>query len=92
MKVNLVDITLYKSLFRGRTDIYAVRWEKDGRGCYMPAYKVDWTDFIGLWEVFNNPNFNSIEFDGIKIQASTNSFSLTPKRWIEATKSRGYSF
>ncbi len=24
-------------------------------------------EFVGLWEQFNNPNFNSIEFDGIKI-------------------------
>ena len=23
-------------------------------------------EFVGLWEKFNNPNFNSIEFDGIK--------------------------
>jgi len=23
-------------------------------------------EFIGLWELFNSPNFNSIEFDGIK--------------------------
>jgi hypothetical protein len=23
-------------------------------------------EFIGLWEQFNNPGFNSIEFDGIK--------------------------
>lgn len=40
-----LNINLYKSLFRGRTDIYAVRWEKDGRSGYMPAYKVDWTDY-----------------------------------------------
>lgn len=33
------------SLFRGRTDIYAVRWEKEGGSGYMPAYKVDWTDY-----------------------------------------------
>ncbi|MCK5170850.1 MAG: DEAD/DEAH box helicase [Bacteroidales bacterium] len=39
------NIELYKSLFRGRTDIYAVRWEKDGRSGYMPAYKVDWSDY-----------------------------------------------
>lgn len=39
------NIQLYKSLFRGRTDIYAVRWEKEGRSGYMPAYKVDWTDY-----------------------------------------------
>jgi hypothetical protein len=46
-------------------------------------------DFIGLWEQLNNPDFNSIEFDGIKNQAGTNSFSLTPKRWIEATHAIG---
>jgi hypothetical protein len=23
-------------------------------------------EFVGLWEQFNNPDFNSIEFDGIK--------------------------
>jgi hypothetical protein len=46
-------------------------------------------EFIGLWELFNNPSFNSIEFDGIKNMAGSNSFSLTPKRWIEATNAIG---
>lgn len=32
---------------------------------------------------------NSIEFDGIKNMAGSNSFSLTPKRWIEATNAKG---
>ncbi|WP_257667294.1 KilA-N domain-containing protein [Parapedobacter tibetensis] len=46
-------------------------------------------EFIGLWEQFNNPAFNSIEFDGIKNQSGSNSFSLTPKRWIETTNAIG---
>jgi len=46
-------------------------------------------EFVGLWEQFNNPNFNSIEFDGIKNQAGSNSFTLTPERWIEATNAIG---
>ncbi len=46
-------------------------------------------EFMGLWEQFHNPGFNSIEFDGIKNMAGSNSFSLTPKRWIEATNARG---
>jgi hypothetical protein len=46
-------------------------------------------EFIGLWEQFNNPDFNSIEFDGIKNMAGSNSFALTPKRWIETTNARG---
>ena len=46
-------------------------------------------EFMGLWEHFNNPNFNSIEFDGIKMSAGSNSFSLTPKKWIESTNAIG---
>ena len=46
-------------------------------------------EFIGLWEQLKNPNFNSIEFDGIKNLAGSNSFSLTPKRWIESTNAIG---
>ena len=40
-----LNLNLFKSLFRGRDDVYAIRWEKDGRGGYMPAYKVDWSDY-----------------------------------------------
>lgn len=39
-------LTLYQSLFRGRSELYARYWEKDGRSGYSPAY-----DFI--WEEFN---------------------------------------
>ena len=46
-------------------------------------------EFIGLWELFNNPDFNSIEFDGIKNLSGSNSFALTPKRWIDSTGAIG---
>ena len=46
-------------------------------------------EFIGLWEIIHNPDFNSIEFDGFKNEAGSNSFTLTPKRWIEATNAIG---
>ena len=39
------DIDIYKSFFKGRQDVYAVRWEKEGKSGYMPAYKIDWTDY-----------------------------------------------
>jgi len=39
------NIELYKSLFRGRDDLYAVRWERDGKSGYMPAYDVDWSNY-----------------------------------------------
>ena len=46
-------------------------------------------EFLGVWERLNNPDFNSVEFDGIKMQAGLNSFSLTPKQWIEKTNAIG---
>ena len=46
-------------------------------------------EFLGIWEQLNNPVFNPIEFDGIKIQAGLNSFILTAKQWIEKTGAIG---
>lgn len=46
-------------------------------------------EFLGLWETFNNPDFNCLEFEAIKNESGTNSFVLTPKRWIEAVSAIG---
>jgi len=46
-------------------------------------------EFLGVWERLNNPSFNSVEFDGIRMQAGLNSFVLTPKQWIEKTGAVG---
>ena len=46
-------------------------------------------EFIGLWEQLHNPNFKGIEFDAFKNESGSNSFSLTPKRWIETTGAIG---
>ena len=46
-------------------------------------------EFLGLWERLNNPGFNPVEFDGIRIQAGLNSFTLSPKQWIEKTGAAG---
>lgn len=46
-------------------------------------------EFLGIWERLNNPDFNPIEFDGIRKQAGLNTFVLTAKRWIESTGAIG---
>jgi len=46
-------------------------------------------EFLGIWEQLNNPNFKPIEFDGFKKSAGLNSFTLTPKQWIEKTAAIG---
>jgi hypothetical protein len=46
-------------------------------------------EFLGIWEQIHNPDFNSVEFDGFKMQAGLNSFTMTPKQWIQRTKAKG---
>lgn len=46
-------------------------------------------EFIGLWEQMHNPDFKGNEFVTFKTQAGLNSFNLTPRKWIEATKAIG---
>jgi hypothetical protein len=45
--------------------------------------------FLGLWEQLNNPDFNSLEFEGIKHEAGRNSFFLSVKKWIDLACGRG---
>ncbi len=45
--------------------------------------------FLGVWEQLNNPDFNSLEFEGIKNEAGRNSFFLSAKKWIEKTNAKG---
>ena len=49
----------------------------------------DTIEFLGLWEQLNNPDFNPVEFDGVRMQAGSNAFTMSPKKWIEATGAIG---
>jgi hypothetical protein len=46
-------------------------------------------EFLGIGEHLNNPNFKPVEFDGFRKLAGLNSFTLTPKQWIEKTSAMG---
>ena len=40
-------IELFRSLFRGRDDVYAIRWQNsDGRSGYMPKADRDWKSYL----------------------------------------------
>lgn len=45
MGVSESQIRLMQNLFRGRQDVFAVRWQKGEKSGYMPAYDIDWTDY-----------------------------------------------
>ncbi len=46
-------------------------------------------EFLGIWEQLNNSDFKVLEFEDFKKQAGLNSFTLTPKQWIEKTSAIG---
>jgi hypothetical protein len=73
----ITDIARYKNA--ERTDDLVRNWLRNRNT----------VEFLGVWERLNNPNFNPVEFDGIKMQAGLNSFTLTPKQWIEKTSAVG---
>ena len=49
----------------------------------------DVLEFLGLWESLNNSDFNPLEFEGVKNQAGSNAFTMSPKKWIEGTNAKG---
>lgn len=46
-------------------------------------------EYLGLWEMLNNPNFKGVEFDPFLKEAGSNSFTMSPSRWIESTNAIG---
>jgi hypothetical protein len=46
-------------------------------------------EYLGLWERLNNPNFKGVEFDPLLAEAGSNSFTMSPSRWIEKTGAIG---
>ncbi|MFH1652708.1 MAG: KilA-N domain-containing protein [Pseudomonadota bacterium] len=75
--ISLTDIARYKD--SERTDYIIQNWMRTR----------DTIEFLGIWEKINNPDFKPIEFDGFRNKAGFNSFSLTPKRWIEGVNAVG---
>jgi hypothetical protein len=45
MSFNHEYINIFWSFFRGREDVFAIRWEKEGKSGYMPAYDLNWDEF-----------------------------------------------
>lgn len=74
--ISLTDIAKYKSEDPAAT---IQNWMR-GR---------DIIEFLGLWETLHNPDFKPLEFEGFKSRAGSNAFTLSPKRWVEATAAIG---
>jgi len=75
--ISLTDISRYMDT--DRTDHVIQNWMRTR----------DTVEFLGIWERVNNPNFKPLEFEGFRNMAGLNSFSMTPKRWINGVDAIG---
>ncbi len=75
--ISLTDIARYKN----------PNEPKDVVKNWMRNYST--IEFLGVWERVNNLNFKGVEFDAFKKEAGSNSFTLSPQKWIETTGAVG---
>ena len=54
--ISLTDMAKVKDEDNNRSDMIIQNWMRNK----------DTVEFIGLWETINNPDFKSVEFEGIK--------------------------
>ena len=90
---NGIDIGIYTQDFENEfislTDI--ARYKSDDPTAVIQNWmrNRDVIEFLGLWERLHNSNFKPLEFEGFKKQAGANAFTMSPKKWIEATDAIG---
>lgn len=46
-------------------------------------------EFLGVWEQEFGTDFNSIEFDAFLAESGSNTFSMTPTKWVKTTNAIG---
>ena len=88
-----IDIGIYTADFENEfislTDI--ARYKSDDPTAVIQNWmrNRDVLDFLGLWETLHNSNFKPLEFEGFRSQAGANAFTMSPKKWIDATGAIG---
>lgn len=59
-------LQLFMSLFKGREDVFAIRWEKEGKSGYMPSYDMNWDEYSrhkargGTFKDFPNKKYSKL--------------------------------
>ena len=90
---NGTDICIYTQDFENEfislTDIARYKSEDPAAVIQNWMRNRDVIEFLGLCERLHNPDFNPLEFEGVRKQAGANAFTMSPKKWIEATAAIG---
>jgi hypothetical protein len=74
--ISLTDIAKYKT---DDTSAVIANWMRNRNTI----------EFLGIWERLYNPDFKPLEFEGFRKQAGLNAFTLSPKKWGDATNAKG---
>lgn len=91
---NGIDIGIYTTDFENEfislTDIAKYRNVDDPRFVIQNWMRNRNTiEFLGIWEILSNPEFNRVQFEAVKSEAGLNRFVMTPTRWISEMNAIG---
>ncbi len=75
--ISLTDIAKYKNPEEPR--FVVINWLRNRNTI----------EFLGIWEIIHNSNFNRVGFDTVKSSTGLNSFTISPSKWIELTNAMG---
>ena len=75
--ISLTDIAKFKN--KEEPNVVVANWLRN----------YNTIEYLGIWEKLNNQNFNPIEFEGYLHKAGSNSFTLSPLKWINSTNAIG---
>lgn len=82
-----LDISLYSSgsenEFISLTDMAKYRSIKPAFTIHNWLKSRDVVEFLGLWEILNNPDFKVVDFDNFKENSGTNAFVFSIKEWTD---------
>ena len=89
-----IDISVYTEDFQTEfislTDIAKYRNTDDPRFVIQNWMRNRNTiEFLGIWEMLSNPNFNRVQFEAVKTEAGLNRFVMTPTKWISEMNAIG---
>ncbi|TNH20592.1 KilA-N domain-containing protein [Testudinibacter sp. TR-2022] len=75
--ISLTDIARYKNV--AEPNVVVANWIRN----------YNTIEYLGIWERLNNDNFNPLEFEGFLKEAGSNTFTLSPLKWINTTGAIG---
>lgn len=76
---DFISMTDIAKRFNERTDQVILNWLRTRTTI----------EFLGAWEILYNPNFNPLNFEGIRNQTGAATFVLTVSDWVEKTSAIG---